>query len=60
MFAKGLYNEKDGPSNVRKFDQLPEFDEENAQVFFDIKIGNEGDAEEETKGGKVYFELFTK
>jgi len=60
MFAGGLYNEKDSASNVRKFDKLPEFDEENAQVFFDIAIGNEGDAVEETKSGKVYFELFTK
>lgn len=36
MFAKGLYNEKEGASNVRKFDKLPEFDQENVQVFFDI------------------------
>ena len=43
MFAKGLYDEKEGPANfVKKFDKLPEFDPENAQVFFDIAIGNEG------------------
>ena len=59
MFAKGLYDEKEGPANVvKKFDKLPEFDPENAQVFFDIAIGNEGKTQK--KIGRVYFELFTK
>lgn len=29
-FAGGLYNEKSAPRVEKKFDKLPEFDEENA------------------------------
>lgn len=60
FFAQGVYNEKDGAKDIKVFDKLPDYYQENAQVFFEIAIGNEGDAEEDLKGGKIIFELFSK
>lgn len=57
-FAGGLYNEKEQPTPKRVYDNLPAFDPENAQTFFDLSIGNEGD--EGYVKERVVFELFTK
>ena len=57
FFAQGIYTEKKNVVAKKVFDKLPEFDPENAQTFFDIEIGNEGD---EKVSGRVVFELFTK
>ena len=38
-------------------EKLPPFEQDNAQTFFNIEIGNEG---EEKEKGRVVFELFTK
>lgn len=55
FFKEGVYKEKDAP---KKSATLPKFNLENAQTFFDITIGTEG--EEGFEKGRVVFELFTK
>lgn len=55
FFSQGVYNEKAAPKEVAK---LPKFDPENAQSYFDMTIGKEG--EEGFEKGRVVFELFTK
>ena len=55
FFKQGIYNEKAAPA---KKPSLPKFDAENAQTFFDISIGEEG--EEGYEKGRVIFEVFTK
>jgi len=55
MFSGGLYEEKATPQ-MKKVNALPKFNMENPQVFFDVTIGSEGDAEFEK--GRVVFELF--
>lgn len=57
-FSQGLYNEKDAPKATRSHSALPAFEIDNAQVYFDIEIGNPGD--ESTHKERVVFELFTK
>jgi peptidylprolyl isomerase len=57
LFKQGIYAEKKGVIPKKVFQKLPDFDPENAQVYFDIEIGNEGD---QKIGGRVVFELFTK
>ena len=54
LFSQGLYNEKSAPSKPKKVDGLPEFKQENPQVFFDLEVGTET----EPKTGRVVFELF--
>jgi hypothetical protein len=56
FFSEGVYNEKVVPKSMKNFDNLPKFDPENAQTFFDIAIG-EG---EEQETGRVVFEVFSK
>jgi len=59
FFAQGVYNEKDAPKEAPvSADALPKFDQENAQTYFDMTIGTEG--EEGYEKGRVVFELFTK
>ena len=58
MFKQGMYNDQKDVVHAKKFDKLPEFNPENAQVFFDIEIGNVGD--EEKQSGRIVFELFSK
>ena len=55
FFSDGVYNEKVAPS--KKY-ALPKFNPANAQTYFDIAIGTEG--EEGYEKGRVVFELFTK
>jgi len=43
---------------LKVFDKLPLFEQENAQVFFEITIGNQDDSD--IQSGKVIMELFTK
>lgn len=57
FLSEGVYNEKEVVKAKKNFDKLPAFDQENAQTFFDIEIGNEG---EEKQAGRVVFELFSK
>ena len=56
FFKDGVYNEKDAPKPKKH--SLPKFDIGNAQSYFDISIGEEG--EEGYEKGRVVFELFTK
>ena len=56
FFKEGVYNEKDAV--VQKKHALPDFDPENAQVYFDMGIGEPGTGDY-TKS-RVVFELFTK
>lgn len=59
MFGGGMYNEMpDPPKPTENITKLPEFRPENTQTYFDIEIGNEGDAEYQK--GRVVFELFDK
>lgn len=52
-----MYNEMpDAPKEPEKITKMPEFKSENTQTFFDITIGEEGDADFEK--GRVVFELF--
>lgn len=53
FFSQGIYNEKEAVKMRKVFDKLPEFRADNAQVFFDIQIGDD-------QKGRVVFELFTK
>ncbi len=53
-----MYNDKKKVVKTQVFQKLPNFDKENAQVFFDIEIGNVGDESKET--GRIVLELFTK
>jgi len=58
MFTSGgIYDEKETPKNIKTCSQLPEYEAENVQTFFDIEIGNEG---EEKEKGRVVFEVFSK
>jgi len=58
MFTSGgIYDEKETPKNTKTHSQLPEYEAENVQTFFDIEIGNEG---EEKEKGRVVFEVFSK
>lgn len=57
LFKQGIYAEKKDVKPRKVLSRLPDFDPENAQVYFDIEIGNEGD---QKIGGRVVFELFTK
>lgn len=52
FFSEGVYSEKSAPVPKKTFDKLPAFDQENDQVFFDMKVGE--------KTGRVTFELFSK
>ena len=56
FFAEGVYNEKDAVKMTRNHDRLPDFKQENAQTYFDMTIGTEG--EEGYESGRVVFELF--
>mmetsp|Transcript_1959 Transcript_1959/g.2892 ORF Transcript_1959/g.2892 Transcript_1959/m.2892 type:complete len:387 (+) Transcript_1959:380-1540(+) len=58
MFSQGLYNEKAAASKRVVHDKLPQFDAENVQTFFDMQIGEDGDADKQT--GRVVFEVFSK
>ena len=42
FFSEGVYNEKEIPKGVKELRKLPEFDQENAQTYFDIEIGEPG------------------
>ena len=43
FFNKGVYSEEEQPKPDQIYQKLPNFDPENAQTFFEIAIGNEGD-----------------
>ena len=58
MFAGAMYNEKNAPKPMKSLlTKLPVFDKSNAQTYFDIEIGEPGNAGN-TKG-RVVFELLT-
>ena len=40
FFAQGVYNEKESKKVAQKHAKLPEFNQENAQTYFDIQIGD--------------------
>lgn len=56
FFEGGVYNDKKGVA--AKHHKLPEFSQENVQVYFDIEIGKDG--EEGHEKGRVVMELFSK
>lgn len=53
LFSQGLYNEKAEVQVAKVNDKLPAFEGDNAQVFFDVNIGDES-------AGRIVFELFSK
>jgi len=59
FFSEGVYNEKVVAKASRVHPSLPKFDSENAQVYFDIEIGNPNENSIKRKE-RVVFELFTK
>jgi len=62
FISQGIYNEKDPKIKkqrkhvVKK--ELPEFNPENVQCYFDLAIGHEYDEAEAMVTGRVVFELF--
>lgn len=58
FFSQGVYNDKATIKPTKTFDKLPEFKPENAQTYFDITIGTEG--EEGYESGRVVFEVFSE
>ena len=57
FFKKGVYEEKEEGKSDKFKPYLYPFDPTNAQCFFDIAIGKEG--EEGYEKGRVVFEVFT-
>ena len=53
FFSEGVYNEKVVPKPKRDFKELPDFDLENVQTYFDIEI-------EDGEKGRVVMEIFSK
>ena len=58
FFKEEIYIEKQASKAKNVFEELPEFDVENAQTFFDIEIGNKEDPFKIS--GRVIFEIFSK
>lgn len=58
--GEGLYEEKEAPKANNEFDVLPAFDPDNAQCFFDIKIGDPAPGASGEEPKRVVFEVFTK
>ena len=58
FFAEGVYNEKEVKVSPTVNKKLPDFDPENVQTFFDIKIGDPADEALETR--RIVFEVFSK
>merc|ERR1712060_313515 len=52
------YNEKENAKITKNFSALPEFKQDNVQVYFDMTIGTEG--EEGFESGRVVMEIFNK
>lgn len=58
MFSDSIYEEKPDAEGHTTYNELPPFDPENYQCYFDICIGNPADDEKDKKRGRIVFEVF--